>query len=125
VREISAAAVLIAVAVAVVVFRRRLGPDFLPPDDSRVGPNLIASVITWAVLLVVGVLLWPPTRRALHRALDAKLAVLHGHHRATAARQDQHNEWMARQVAHLHEAITGERPEPHPLYDVHQTKGDA
>jgi uncharacterized membrane protein YccC len=91
-----------------VLFRHRLGADFWPLDASRIGPNLIASAIVWAALFVLAVLLWPPTRRRLHRFLDRKFDRLHAKVDALALRHDEH----AQSLAALHQkvdALTKER----------------
>lgn len=79
-RKLAALLVAAGVLACLIVFRGRLGADFWPPDSSRVGPNLIASALTWAALFTVAVLLYPPWRRRLHRFVDRKLAPLHSSH---------------------------------------------
>lgn len=116
-QKLLAAAVVIALVVIVVVFHDRLGADFWPLDSSRIGPNLLASLIQAAVLLLVAALLWPPTRRWLHRFIDHKLSPLRWHHR----RQEEHNEWMARHLAETYRHSTGKEPEAHPHFDVSKT----
>jgi len=56
---------------------QRLTQDFWPLDASRVGPNLVASVVQWAVLAIVAVSIYPPLRRwveglfhSLHNKID-------------------------------------------------------
>jgi hypothetical protein len=41
--------------------------DFWPLDNSRVGPNLTASIVQWALIAIAVALLYPPARRALER----------------------------------------------------------
>jgi hypothetical protein len=41
--------------------------DFWPIDGSRVGPNLVASVVQWALIAIAVALLYPPARRAIER----------------------------------------------------------
>jgi hypothetical protein len=41
--------------------------DFWPIDKATVSPNLLASVIQWAVILIIVSLLYPPWRRAIER----------------------------------------------------------
>ena len=75
-------------AVSVVLWHNRLGQDFWPIDAGRVSPNLLASLIQWAIILIAASLLYPPFRRAVdkwlrvhlheHRqAMDDHLADLH------------------------------------------------
>jgi hypothetical protein len=111
-RKVAAGAVALLLLACAIAFRHRLGVDFWPLDASRVGPNLIASALTWAFLLVAAVLLYPPTRRRLHRFIDQKLAPIHSHLHA----QREHNEWVARHVARIHEAQTGSPADPHPHF---------
>lgn len=112
-QKLLAVAYVMALAALVVVFRSRIGPDFWPLDASRVGPNIVAAVLTVLVMTPVGVLLWPPTRRRLHRFIDSKLAPIHEH----LARQREHNAWMAAHLASLYEHHTGEPPAPHPYLE--------
>ena len=75
--------------VCLVAFRTRLGADFWPLDASRVAPNLLASVIQWAVVLSIAAVLWPPTRRRIHQFVTRHTAPLHAHHeRMEAAHAD-------------------------------------
>ena len=67
-------------------------------------PNILASLIQWAVLFLAAVLIWPPTRRRLHRFVDRRLEPVHAHlttlrqhHEASAARQEH----LIRQNAHM------------------------
>ena len=73
-------AVTVAVGLFVVIFiwPSRVLADFWPIDQG-VGANLLASLVQYAVILVVLALLWPPTRRGLHGMVDAKLAPIHEH----------------------------------------------
>jgi TRAP-type uncharacterized transport system fused permease subunit len=43
----------------------RFVADFYPFDASRISPNLVASVVQYAVLLVAAYLLYPPFKRAV------------------------------------------------------------
>lgn len=43
--------------------------DFWPIDSSRVGPNLLASVVQYAIILITVALLYPPARRAIEKYL--------------------------------------------------------
>jgi hypothetical protein len=101
-----AALAYVAVGVAALVaFHSHLGPDFIPLDDSHVAPNILAEVVTVLVMTPIGVLLWPPTRRRIHRFMDRKLGVLH-----------EHNEWAAREIAAMRLHVTGEHSAPHPHF---------
>ena len=103
-QKLTAAGVLIAIVAIVVIFRNRISPDFWPIDGGRVSPNILASLIQWAVLFLAAVLIWPPTRRRLHRFVDRKLEPVHAHlthlrhhHEASAKRQEH----IIRQNAHI------------------------
>ena len=58
---------LVLVVLLLVFFHGRVGADFWPLDSSRVGPNLVASVIQWIIIALVVYLAYPPVRRALDR----------------------------------------------------------
>jgi type III secretory pathway component EscR len=106
-RKILAAVVAVAVVVLVVLTRNRLGADFVPPDRSFVGPNLVASVLCWAIVLISAYLLWPPTRRRLHRFVDGKLEKTHAHLEELVA----HARHQTRIAEDHYEATVG-RPHP-------------
>jgi hypothetical protein len=119
-RKWAALAVLGAVICCVIAFRHRLRADFIPLDGSRVGPNLIASLIQWAALFTAAVLLWPPWRARLHRLIDSKLAPLHARVEALHARHDSHAEHLdalGRSLSDLHsklDALTDKESNPCP-----------
>lgn len=103
-------AILILVAGSL-VFRSRLGADFWPIDDSHVAPNILASAIQVLLVTPFAVLLWPPTRRRLHRFVDRKLEPLHQHF----AKVHAHQEWQANQQAKQMRAA-GLEPDAHPHF---------
>lgn len=76
-QKVTAVLYVLAIVAEVVVFRSHLGADFVPFDNSHIAPNILASIIIVEVVTPFGVLLWPPTRRRLHRFADRKLAPLH------------------------------------------------
>ena len=92
-QRLTALAVVVAAVVVVVAFRDRLGADFWPLDRSFVGPNLLASVVQWAVVLLVAALIWPPTRRRIDGFVTGHLKPLHDNHAALLA---SHEEIQAR-----------------------------
>ena len=49
--------------------------DFWPLDGSRVGPNLVASVVQWALIAIAVALLYPPARRAMALSGSARSAM--------------------------------------------------
>ena len=95
-QKVVAVLYVLALIAEIVVFRHRLGPDFIPFDTSHIAPNILASVIIVEIVTPFGVLLWPPTRRRMHRFADRKLAVIHdkldlhaSHHEAHAQAFDE------------------------------------
>lgn len=68
---------LLLVAAFIIFWWSRFKADFYPIDHSNVGPNLVASVVQFAVILIVAALLWPPTRRRIHAFADRKLNTVH------------------------------------------------
>ena len=108
-RVLLALAVLAGFALAIVVFRSRLGTDFWPIDRSPVGPNIVASVIVWGSVLILGVLVYPPIRRRLERATeqfaDRKLEAVHQRFDELHARHNkvqERQEKIAQSIADLH-----------------------
>lgn len=93
----AAAVVYIAVIVlAAVTFRDRLHPDFWPIDESRVAPNILATVLQILAATPLLVLLWPPTRRRIHRFVTKHTAPLHARLAAAEAQRDRlHREHLA------------------------------
>ena len=51
-------------------FWQRLVMDFWPPDSSPIGPNLLASIIQWLVVVFIAVVIYPPLRKWIERELD-------------------------------------------------------
>lgn len=100
------AALLVGVALFLTLDWHRFLADFIPPDASRVGPNMVASVLTWAFVLVVAVLVWPPARRRLHRFIDEKTAPLHEHLAAIRAHHAAHAETLDEVRRRLDHIIT-------------------
>jgi hypothetical protein len=58
---------LVLIVVGIIFWHNRLGTDFWPLDRSTIGPNLVASVVQWAIIALVVYLAYPPVRRALDR----------------------------------------------------------
>ena len=82
---------LVIIALASDWMGSRLSADFWPLDASRVGPNLVASVVQWALVVLVASVVYPPLRHwiegrfsELHSKLDDHLA------KATAERSELH-----------------------------------
>ena len=67
----------------------RFAADFVPLDSSRVGPNLTAWYVQGPVTAIVAMVLWPVTRRAIHRFADEKATALREHISAEHARAHQ------------------------------------
>lgn len=111
-QKVTAVLYVLALVAEVVVFRSHLGADFVPFDNSHIAPNILASIIIVEVVTPFGVLLWPPTRRRLHRFADRKLAPLH----LANARAEAHREWEAHTLAKLHKHVTGLDAPDHPHF---------
>lgn len=101
-QKIAAACYVAAAAVLLVAFRGRLGADFWPPDAARVAPNILATLIQIAIATPAAVLLWPPTRRRVHRFVDRHTAPLHAHLEAAQAQRERHHQEHLAQVAANH-----------------------
>lgn len=67
-------AVTVTLAVAAVIdpgwVGDRLHADFFPPDNSRVGTNILASAVQWLIVAVVAALVYPPVHRFIMAELD-------------------------------------------------------
>jgi type II secretory pathway component PulM len=120
-QKILAVIVAAGVLVIVILWHGRFSADFYPPDAARVAPNLVASLIQWALVLMVAALIWPPTRRRIHHFADAKLAPVHQHlavirqHHEEAAKQREH---IIRQNAHIIEHTKAIPNETHDGIDL-------
>lgn len=111
-------AILLAILTIAVVVTcwNRLGKDFWPLDRSYVGPNIVASVMTWTFVLIVAALIWPPTRRAIHRFVEGKLEAVHDHIARDRREAKEHREWEARHLASLYKSHTGRDAVAHPHF---------
>lgn len=110
------ALVLVVVAIAAVaIWYSRLSPDFYPLDSSRVGPNLLASILQWIILLVIGVLLWPPTRQRIHRFVDRKTATIHDHLEEAKADRQKLNAKLNHIIEHHPDIPPFRPPEVYPV----------
>lgn len=105
-KKVTAIVVTVLIVGAIVFWHNRLSADFWPLDASRVGPNLAASVIQGAFILLFAALIWPPTRRRIHRFMDLKLSKVHKkigeleerHETASKHRQELHDEGTAQRA---------------------------
>jgi len=100
-QKIVASGLAVATATTVGFGWSRIGPDLWPPDRSFVGPNLVAAAVQWAVLFVIAVLVWPPTRRRIHRFADRKLGEIHTRLDAHEALHAEHAAKLDRILEHL------------------------
>ena len=130
-QKLAGAAVLVVVVALIIGFHHRLSADFYPLDASRVAPNILASLIQWALVFLAAVLIWPPTRRRLHRFVDRKLDPVHAHlthirhHHEHANRQREQldaklerNFVAAQHIARHHPDIPDIGPDGHSLVKV-------
>jgi hypothetical protein len=116
-QKIAAVGVYVLLVAASVVFHSRLTADMWPPDASRIAPNLVASVLQAAIVFPFLVLLWPPTRRRLHRFADLKLRSVHDKLDARHAEARAHEEWT---VCAIHALHHGEPLPDHPHFSPRQ-----
>lgn len=89
--KIPGAIVTLASIIYFVAFHwNRFLSDFWPPDKATVAPNILASVIQYAMIGILAYVFYPPVRRAvdkwvenhLHKSqteLHAKIEALHAH----------------------------------------------
>ena len=89
-QKLAAGGYLLAWIIVVALWHGRFAADFFPPDSSRIAPNIIASAIIMSVAGIVAILIWPPTRRRLHRFVDRKLEPVHAHLTAIRAHHVAH-----------------------------------
>lgn len=110
-QKLTAIAYVIATVAVLVAFHARLRADFWPLDAARISPNIVATIIQIAIATPAAVLLWPPTRRRIHRFVTTHTAPLHAHFdRLHEQRERHHAEQMAKLDAiHKHVRVT------HPL----------
>lgn len=96
-----AAVVVTALALVDHSFASRLSSDFWPPDKATVAPNILASVIQYALLALAALFVYPPWRRAVTGYIGRHVKSIHDkldeHH---AARTDQHDE-VLRHLQHI------------------------
>lgn len=95
-QKVAALLYVVVSAGMLVAFRSRLHADLWPVDDSRVAPNILATCVQIALATPVVVLLWPPTRRRVHRFVSRHTEPLRA--QLAAARQQRerlHSEALA------------------------------
>lgn len=100
-QKVTGAVVLVLVIVIIAVWHARFPADFWPIDASRVAPNLIASVIQWAIILLAAALIWPPTRRRIHHFVDKKADSIKAHVTAAHAKAATDNAELHRKLDHI------------------------
>lgn len=76
---IGAVVAVLATGYFVIFHWDRFLQDFWPVDASRVAPNIVASLVQYAILLVAAYLLYPPFRRAVDRWLRGHTSSLKKH----------------------------------------------
>ena len=102
-----AAVVLLAALVYFVAFHtHRFLHDFWPLDGSAIAPNIVASVVQYAVLLILAALLYPPVRRAVDRYVRRHVDEIKDHVSAEHARIHQRMDAL-----HKHLGIEEESPD--------------
>ena len=75
--KVTAIGYVVVAAVSIWAFWGRLHADFIPLDGSRVAPNILASALIVIATTPIAVLVWPPTRRRIHRCMTRHTAPLH------------------------------------------------
>jgi hypothetical protein len=100
-QKLGALVLLVAVVLFVALDWSRFLADFWPVDHSNVGPNLVASVVQWALILIVAALLWPPTRRRIHRFVDRKADSIKQHARGLHDEAAADRAELLRHVQHV------------------------
>lgn len=94
-------ALAIAVVVGAIYFIafhwERFISDFYPLDKATVSPNLLASVIQWAIILVAVSLFYPPWRKAIERFAGLRIDSLKEH---VSAEHDALHEKLDHLMAH-------------------------
>jgi len=95
-QKAAAAVYAVVIVLLAVAFRDRLHADFWPVDKSRVAPNILATILQILAATPFLVLLWPPTRRRIHRFVTRHTAPLHASLlKAEAQRVRLHAEHLA------------------------------
>ena len=79
--------------------------DFWPLDRSIVGPNLVASVVQYALVVIAVALLYPPARRAIERFATKHVDELKAHvsaeHKKIHDRLDRSHQRQDALFAHI------------------------
>ena len=70
--------------------RVRMQSDFWPLDHSFVGPNLVAAVVQWAIVLLIMAVFYPPMRRAFEASVERHKKQLMDHVSGIAAQLHDH-----------------------------------
>jgi len=95
-QKTTAAVYVVVIVLLAAVFRDRLHADFWPVDKSRVAPNILATILQILAATPFLVLLWPPTRRRIHRFVTSHTAPLHAQLLKAEAQRDRlHKEHLA------------------------------
>jgi len=75
----------------------RFVSDFWPIDKSTVGPNLLASVVQYAIILIIVALLYPPIRDRVKRYIEHHVDSIKEH---ASAEVDVVHETLAHIIKH-------------------------
>jgi pentose-5-phosphate-3-epimerase len=78
-------------------WRHRIIEDFWPIDNSTLSPNLVATVIQYAIIIVTVVLAYPPARDFFKREFAKASAERAAHHDEATAHRDE----LLRHVQHI------------------------
>jgi hypothetical protein len=91
-------ALVAALIVVGIVFHDRVSPDLWPLDSSRVGPNLVASVVQWVIVLIVASFLYPPLREWFKGSFGKIHTKLDAHHAAVLSQAADHHQQLIDQA---------------------------
>lgn len=62
--------ILILISIFSQWFIDRMIQDFWPIDNSRVGPNLVASVAQWIIVVLIASIFYPPLRKWIEKEIN-------------------------------------------------------
>lgn len=110
----AAGACLVALAFWAVFDFARFEADFWPLDASRVGPNLVASVVQWGLVAFALYLLYPPFRAALDRYTRRHVDELKAHVEAENAHLHMKLNHIVRHTKAIPNEVPGLPPEHQP-----------
>ena len=79
----------------------RLRDDFWPVDRSFVGPNLLASIVQWALIAAIVSVVYPPIRHAIAHFIERHVDSIKGHISLEHQKASRERELMHRKLDHV------------------------